>query len=107
LLPAAIGWSARVLPFVTLNAFFVRSELGLSLGEQVRQAALPIGASLVMCVALYALDQAAPIGYPLGALVMLVCAGAAIYGTIVLVLDAEIRRVLIGQARRLYQRSTA
>jgi O-antigen/teichoic acid export membrane protein len=107
LLPAAIGWSARALPFVTLNALFVRSELGLSLREQASQAALPVGASLLMCAALYALDWAAPMSSPLGALAMMVCAGAAIYGTIIFVLDGEIRRVLIGQARQLYQRSAA
>lgn len=105
LLPAAVGWSARVLPFLTVSALFVRNELGLSLREQLAQAGLPVGASLVMCAALYGLDRGFPLLSPLVALMTMIVAGAAIYGTIIVALDIDVRRMLIGQARRLSQRS--
>ncbi|MBR0749946.1 oligosaccharide flippase family protein [Bradyrhizobium japonicum] len=105
LLSAAIGWSARVLPFITLNAFFVRNELGLSLREQFSQAALPVGAGVVMCGALYALEPAVSVNSQFGMLAVMICAGAAIYGIVLLSLDGEIRRMLADRVRQLRGRS--
>lgn len=95
LLPATAGWTLRVLPFLTLNAYYIRKELGVSLSRQWAEPLGPVAAALVMGIALFMLDAAAlETIRPAVALGIMVVTGLGIYSVMLFVIDRQFRNLL-------------
>lgn len=92
LLPAAIGWSLRALPFLTASAWLMRKRAGIALAEQSRAVVGPFLAAAVMAVALIAVEAAVPHYQSAGLrLLWLIPFGIAIYTVSLLSFDRMAR----------------
>jgi O-antigen/teichoic acid export membrane protein len=107
LIGAAVGWSARVLSFVTLSAVFIRNELELTIRRQISLASSCISAGLVMFVVLHFLDlRFRTPGSPLGSLMIMSIAGFVIYVGALYAVDREFRKMAASWMAGLNRRPT-
>jgi len=92
LLPAAIGWSLRALPFVTSSAWLMRKRAEILLSDQARVLVGPFMAAAVMAGAIFTVEAIAPaVRSPGLRLLWLVPFGAMVYSAALLVLDGAAR----------------
>lgn len=87
---ATLGWSLRVLPFVTLAALFMRSRADVCLRKQAAAVAPIFAASGIMTAAVLLVERLLE-GYPAPVtLIAAVASGVAVYGAAIFVLDRHI-----------------
>lgn len=89
---AALGWATRVLPFVTVAPKLLQRTAGIPIYQQLSVAAAPFLASGVMALALWGLQETAILPAAIvPALILLIAAGAAVYGAAIWLCDPSLR----------------
>jgi len=92
LLPAAIGWSLRTLPFLTSSAGLMRRHAGITLSDQARAVIGPFAAAGVMAVGLIAAQALTPAYTSPGLrLIWLIPLGSMLYAAALLAFDSVAR----------------
>lgn len=92
LMSAGLGWALRVIPFFTLNVYFVRRDLGIPARAQLSEVARPVVAGVAMALTLYSLEQTAFAGLSaLSGLLAMIAAGVVVYCAAVLAIDSQAR----------------
>jgi hypothetical protein len=103
LLPAALGWSFRALPFLTSSAWLMRKRAGIRFSDQSRAVTGSFLAAAAMAVGLIAAEAIAPHYRSAGLrLLWLVPLGAGLYAAALLSFDRMARsdvRMVIGRFR--------
>lgn len=92
LLPAAIGWSLRALPFLTSSAWLMRGRAGIGLADQWRAVRGSLFAAAIMALGMIAVEALVPVYQSAGLrLLWLIPLGCGLYVAALLALDGAAR----------------